>query len=136
MCIFIQNMKFLYLHCKTANQGKVSKWLSFENRESEWQVISTCVHIFIPNIKFLDYLHGHENKSRKSIKLTAFSKLQVRMTKYLMCIFWGQMCIFTPNMKFFFFNPVAMKAAQLWMLMTLPPMALIHDGQIMITWPV
>ena len=30
----------------------------------------------------------------------AIQKLQVRMTKYLMCTYWGHICIFISNMKF------------------------------------
>ena len=41
-----------------------------------------------------------DSKSKKSTKMAAISKLQVRITKYLMCIYGGHMCICTANMKF------------------------------------
>ena len=33
-------------------------------------------------------------------EVSMISKLQVRITKYLMCIYGGHMCISVPNMKF------------------------------------
>ena len=42
---------------------------------------------------------GQYSKSKKSTKMAAISKVQVRITKYFMCINGGHMCICTPRMK-------------------------------------
>ena len=41
-----------------------------------------------------------DSKLTKSIKMAVIQTLQVRITKYLMCICRVHMCICTPNMKF------------------------------------
>ena len=51
-------------------------------------------------MKYLYHLYGQYNKSKKSIKMAAIYKLQVRITKFLMYIHGGHMCICVPNMKF------------------------------------
>ena len=45
-------------------------------------------------------LYRQYSKSKKSIKMAAISKVQVRITKYLMCIYGGHMCICILRMKF------------------------------------
>ena len=45
------------------------------------------------------YLCGQESKSKENTKMAAILKLQVRITKYLMYIHGGHMCICIPNMK-------------------------------------
>ena len=45
-------------------------------------------------------LCGQDSKSKKNTKMAAISKLQVRINKYLMCIYGGHMCICVPSMKF------------------------------------
>ena len=43
---------------------------------------------------------GWATNQRKVAKQLTFKKIQVRITKYLMCIYGGHMCISVPNMKF------------------------------------
>ena len=40
--------------------------------------------------------------STKNTKMAAIQKLQVRIIKYLMCIYGGHMCICIPNTKFLY----------------------------------
>ena len=40
------------------------------------------------------------SKSKKNTKMAVIQKLHVRITKYLMSIYGGHMCICIPNMKF------------------------------------
>ena len=43
---------------------------------------------------------GRTTNQRKTPKIAAIYKLLVRITKYLICIYGGHMCICIPNMKF------------------------------------
>ena len=43
---------------------------------------------------------GRTTNQRKVPKWLSFKNYQVRITKYLMCIYGGHMCICIPNMKF------------------------------------
>ena len=100
ICIFTLKRKFgltIVSYILTTNQRKVQngcylKALS-QNDEKSYQHILLHVCIFIPNIIkiFYGYLCGWESKSKKSTKLAVIKKLQVRMTKYLMCIYWWHM---------------------------------------------
>ena len=47
-----------------------------------------------------DCLHGKDSKSKKSNKMTAIWKLQVKISKYFICIYQGHMDTIIPNMKF------------------------------------
>ena len=68
-------------------------------------------HIFKHKHRVLGQALGQDTKSKKSTRLVAILKLQVRITKYLMRTCGVRRCICVPNMKFLFLESVARTGA-------------------------
>ena len=70
---------------RTANQRKVTKWLSFKKTQNDWKsnhhILGVYDHIHTKDGSFYEYLYGQESMYKKSIKMTAIWQLQVGKSK-------------------------------------------------------